>query len=307
MMRKVEKKFISNNIKMKCYRCQEKPSFQCACTSPDVLICKGHMDEHLARKVKHVILPIEDLGDCQLARKTLLEIQSKVMAKFAKKILQIKLQAAEAIMRLNKVSNQFEFEVSKRNSDAECFTRLIENLQGLEFIDSPMLNELESKFVKEVSYTNGVYRGTIVNGERHGKGKFIYNSGEVYAGGFKHDLQHREGIYNFNSGNIYIGDFLKGTKHGNGKLIFNDGRVDEGQFKNDMFEGFGERTFTNGDFYQGRFKNWELDGKGTLTKADGTVYIGEFKNDQFHGPIIESNPNGEYTKQQYENGILKSN
>ena len=39
--------------------------------------------------------------------------------------------------------------------------------------------------VKKITYSNGTYEGETKNGIKHGKGKFIYASGDSYDGEWK--------------------------------------------------------------------------------------------------------------------------
>ncbi|XP_069725948.1 radial spoke head 10 homolog B2-like [Phaenicophaeus curvirostris] len=54
------------------------------------------------------------------------------------------------------------------------------------------------------------YAGEFVNGDRHGRGKFIYANGAVYDG-----------------------EWVCNKKHGKGKFVFQNGRVYEGEFMDD--------------------------------------------------------------------------
>ncbi|XP_004945158.1 radial spoke head 10 homolog B isoform X2 [Gallus gallus] len=51
------------------------------------------------------------------------------------------------------------------------------------------------------------YMGDFVNGERHGRGKFIYASGAVYDGEWAHNKKHGKGKFVFKNGSIYEGEF----------------------------------------------------------------------------------------------------
>ncbi|XP_021267280.1 radial spoke head 10 homolog B2 isoform X2 [Numida meleagris] len=51
------------------------------------------------------------------------------------------------------------------------------------------------------------YTGDFVNGERHGRGRFIYASGAVYDGEWVHNKKHGKGKFVFKNGNVYEGEF----------------------------------------------------------------------------------------------------
>ena len=79
------------------------------------------------------------------------------------------------------------------------------------------LNSLENKpsnIKKE--YYNGKYIGDFINNKRQGKGKYIYNNGDIYEGEYKEDLKDGYGTYKFVNGDIYKGDYKKGNFDGKG-------------------------------------------------------------------------------------------
>ena len=59
-------------------------------------------------------------------------------------------------------------------------------------------------------YSNGniKYDGEFINGNREGKGKYIFENGEYYIGELKNNLKHGKGIMYYSNGNIkYDGEF----------------------------------------------------------------------------------------------------
>ena len=53
------------------------------------------------------------------------------------------------------------------------------------------------------------YSGQILDGQMHGKGRLVYENGEIYAG-----------------------DWLRGKRHGRGEYTYNDGTKFEGVWEN---------------------------------------------------------------------------
>ena len=110
----------------------------------------------------------------------------------------------------------------------------------------------------------GTYEGDLLNGKRHGKGKFIYDSGAVYEGDYVNDKKHGKGKYTWESGDVYEGDFVNDEKTGKGKLTLDSGVVFEGEFKNGELHGKGKTTWINGEVEEGIYKKDEYKGKGGL-------------------------------------------
>jgi hypothetical protein len=92
----------------------------------------------------------------------------------------------------------------------------------------------ESWAVNEV-YTNGSYTGPVIDGKRggKGKGKMIYNNGDMYEGDWKNDKMEGYGKFIYNNGDIYEGDWKDNKREGHGKYIYSNGNIYEGDWKND--------------------------------------------------------------------------
>lgn len=76
-------------------------------------------------------------------------------------------------------------------------------------IDKHLDIVLEGGQYKVKKSKNGLYKGTILNGKRNGKGVYKWNEGKYegdsYEGQFKNDKKCGEGIYYYKSGNTYKG------------------------------------------------------------------------------------------------------
>ena len=67
---------------------------------------------------------------------------------------------------------------------------------------------------KRITYTNGYYVGEFKDETiRNGKGKMVWESGDIYEGEWLNDEIHGKGKITYANGNIYEGDFV------NGKLV----------------------------------------------------------------------------------------
>lgn len=138
-------------------------------------------------------------------------------------------------------------------------------------------------------FSDGVYEGDFVNGQRTGKGKFTWNNGDVYEGDFVDGKRHGKGKYTWARGTVYEGDFWNGQRTGKGKLTRPGGDVYEGDFVGGKQQGMGKLTHVSkvqGEpsyVYEGPFVENQCTGKGKLTYPDGNVYEGDVVNGQRHG------------------------
>ena len=150
-------------------------------------------------------------------------------------------------------------------------------------------NSINEKQV--IQYTNGTYEGTILNGKRHGKGKYTWDVGDVYEGDWKDDKRIGKGKYTWPNGNVYNGYWKDGNRNGYGTMKYSDG-VYEGQWKDDKKTGEGKFTWSNGDVYEGEWKNDERTGKGVFKWPSGDVYNGDFVDGVRTGEGIYTWPSG---------------
>ena len=63
---------------------------------------------------------------------------------------------------------------------------------------------------------NANCKGDFVEDDCHGKGKFIFASGNVYEGDFVEDKRHGKGTLTFADGDVYEGSWKKDKAHGQG-------------------------------------------------------------------------------------------
>ena len=133
---------------------------------------------------------------------------------------------------------------------------------------------LQAPIVSVDTYTGGYDNG----GRRHGQGRMVYASGDVYEGGWKAGVKEGHGTCRYASGNVYEGEFKADVFEGHGTLRFADGNVYEGEFKAGVREGHGTYRSATGDVYEGEWKADVYEGHGTFryaTRED--VYEGEWK------------------------------
>lgn len=162
--------------------------------------------------------------------------------------------------------------------------------------------------------TSGEYIGYVVDGKRHGQGKMMYTTGDIYDGEWHEDKRHGQGKmrytdgtyydgewknnlkdgkakrYRYANGNIYTGNIKKGKAHGNGTMKYVDGSIYEGMWKENKKHGQGKLQYTNGDIYIGEFQNDKCHGPGTMRYKDGREFNGIWENNEIvNSKVFSSN------------------
>ena len=110
-------------------------------------------------------------------------------------------------------------------------------------------------------------------------GKELRGEGEVNAQGEREG----RGTYVFASGNMYEGQWLAGTQHGQGKFTYATGDVYEGGWVEGEMQGHGKYSASIGDLYEGEYQKGNRHGQGKYTYASGNSYEGEYADDKKHG------------------------
>jgi hypothetical protein len=119
--------------------------------------------------------------------------------------------------------------------------------------DSDISNEYFGNCVNGLAQGKGkakgkdTYEGDFKQGNKSGRGVYIWSNGDRYEGGFLDDRMNGMGVYNFVDGSTYVGEYKSDKKNGYGVLK---------AFKNDA-KGHGLEGQLVGDFYvrQGLFVN----------------------------------------------------
>jgi len=156
----------------------------------------------------------------------------------------------------------------------------------------------------------------VLNGLRHGKGKYInQKEGVEYEGQWEAGMRHGYGELRYKNGSIYQGHWERGMKWGEGKMTYASGNFYEGNWSNNKRNGQGVMHWlTSNEKYTG---NWEdnfqsgfgthiwLDsnsdnkllrnryvgywskglrhGKGTFYYSNGSKYEGDWSENFKHG------------------------
>jgi hypothetical protein len=152
----------------------------------------------------------------------------------------------------------------------------------------------------------GIYTGSFLNDQKHGKGKLVYTNGAVYEGDWVKGQILGFGNYE-NREYTYSGSWAKGLKNGKGKVEFKHSKiVFEGQFIDDQRCGEGSLVSNKFSFhgfwmndkpegrgtlsvkgsrvhYDGDWKDGKMSGEGAYTFENGNVYVGKFADGKRHG------------------------
>lgn len=111
------------------------------------------------------------------------------------------------------------------------------------------------------------YYGKCVEGTCWGyntEGKFIFDNGHSYEGGFQHDELHGFGVFRSAEGWRYEGNFHYSDFLGYGIYYFEDGRIYKGRWENSKYYAFGIVQDANGNELEAGY--WQ-DGELIATKA----------------------------------------
>ena len=143
----------------------------------------------------------------------------------------------------------------------------------------------------------GLYTGYLVDGVAEDvNGKFVFDNGNIYIGGFKGDMLNGQGNYSYNSGHKYVGEFKDNMFNGQGTFTSASGDVYSGEWLDNTYNGQGTYTFTSGSKYIGEWKDGKYNGQGVLYNADGTINKqGYWKDGVYLGESIFT---GQVTDQQ---------
>ncbi len=173
-----------------------------------------------------------------------------------------------------------------------------------DIIDEAHEYETYTGYVENRQYENYVYTGYLKNGVIDGKGKLVFDSGNVYEGDLVYGERHGYGTFTWTDGNVYEGEFTNDEITGKGTFSFANGNVYEGDFVNGSFSGFGIFTESTETVYEGEFTDGRQHGNGKLTFATGNVYEGEFVDGVISGYGVYRWTNGNVYEGNFENNTM---
>ncbi|NGM62896.1 TonB family protein [Sphingobacterium sp. SGG-5] len=147
----------------------------------------------------------------------------------------------------------------------------------------------------------GSYQGHWQDNDSHGKGTFIWVSGNKYEGDFVHGKRTGKGVHTWANGNKYEGNFVNGKGTGKGIYTWANGSRYEGDFVDGKGSGKGVKTWASGHKYEGDYVNGKRTGKGVYTWPSGNKYEGDYVDGERTGKGIYTWANGN----KYEGDFLE--
>ncbi|KAL3805306.1 hypothetical protein HJC23_009013 [Cyclotella cryptica] len=109
-----------------------------------------------------------------------------------------------------------------------------------------------------IKVPGGEYYGQVNNnGQKHGRGKMIYDNGNEYEGTWVNNKRDGNGTTKYASGNMYVGSWKEGKRHGFG--VFHIKKT--------------------GDVYRGNWERGLKSGPGVYEYADGEIDVSVYRED----------------------------
>jgi len=144
----------------------------------------------------------------------------------------------------------------------------------------------------EKNFSEGLFKGIIINGKREINGVMTYNDGSKYDGQWKNDKKKGRGIfisslYNNDDddafGIRYEGEFNNDNFEGRGICKYSNGDIYEGEWKKNKQYGWGVVKYNNGDRYEGEWEDGKFNGIGKYFLNNGERFEGKFKDSKYDG------------------------
>jgi hypothetical protein len=168
------------------------------------------------------------------------------------------------------------------------------------------VEELEPGTFRVLFESGDVYEGGFVDGKREGKGQTNYRSGDVFEGDYHNDFRHGKGKYEWKDGSMQSGNWRNGLLHGEGEMFdAPSGQYYCGNFVDDNYTGHGVMIYGDRSKYEGEWLDDKRHGKGKLKTTNGNTYDGDWQNDKKHGNGIFVWADGkEYYNGEWQKGMM---
>ena len=137
---------------------------------------------------------------------------------------------------------------------------------------------------EKVSWT-----GSCKDGKASGMGRVVWKTarGEsTYDGEYRAGKIHGRGIYVWSSGERYEGEWRDGKRHGRGTYSWPSGSRYEGQWSKGNRNGHGAMSWANGSRYEGEWRNSKPHGQGLYTTKSGNRYEGDWTSGCYSKPGV---------------------
>ena len=139
------------------------------------------------------------------------------------------------------------------------------------------------------------------NNNFNGLGKILYENGSLFKGEILNNQKHGKGIYINKGKYLYEGNFKNDTPFGLGIMYGAFDKlglaIKEGNFTDEIeVDGIAKvALFSSSSVYVGPLKNNTIMGKGMMTLTNEIQYIGEFADGNFEGEGKLSIPKSKIT------------
>ena len=133
--------------------------------------------------------------------------------------------------------------------------------------------------VTRKAFNGGYYEGPLKDGQYHGFGRMVWDSGDVYEGVFENGSRTGQGKYTWPSGSWYEGGFENGKMSGLVIYHYSNGDIYNGMWKNDDREGFGVYYYKSGDVEYGEYRAGKQAGSSIVHHADGSFSVYDFNGE----------------------------
>ncbi len=172
---------------------------------------------------------------------------------------------------------------NEENRKSDYYTDIMasfpDNTKSCQSASEKQMNEKTSNTsqpdLKEIQYSDGIYKGEIVNGKRHGYGIYTWNNGDVYEGDWVDDKRHGHGKQSYHNGYTYIGEWKDDKRHGHGRCFI----YAEDSYWDDVVDDFVDNFVE--EYYDGEWRNDKFDGQGILSDRTGKIYNGKWKDGKY--------------------------
>ena len=123
-----------------------------------------------------------------------------------------------------------------------------------------------------------------------GSGKYTFESGACYDGGYKDGLRHGSGVMTYPDGSKFDGAWFDGQKSGAGTFKYANGDTYQGMWDEDKKHGEGTMFFTDSmSQFIGMWEEGEFV-KGRWVLRDGVCYEGTFVDNKPSGKGVYKFP-----------------
>lgn len=154
-------------------------------------------------------------------------------------------------------------------------------------------------------YENGdYYLGTMLDGMRHGRGRYEWVHGAAYEGEYQEDMPHGLGLYVWPNGDQYSGEFALGVRHGQGRYTWGPENYYEGEYRFGERTGVGIRVRDGRTVYEGHFVAGVRQGEGRQVEGFGDAFSGWYEGGVRHGLGVRKKIDGSLWLELWDRGSL---